>query len=389
MNQFNKTINRLGTYCTQWDFVKDRFGKDDVLPFTISDMDISTSPEILLALQKRVDHGIFGYTRWNHPDFKNAIISWYQKRFDCPIQDSWIAYTPSVIYGIVKVLSVYNPQKKPICFITPCYDGFMKILSSNDYPTKTVHQSLDNGVYNLDWNELETALSQSKVFLLCNPNNPNGYVWSAEDLTKIIELCKKHKVIIVSDDIHMDFVYKPALFTPIIKVAQKMDYLDNVVIITSSAKTFNLSSLGGAYIICPNITKLAEYVYLLGNKDSLSSAPALFITSLITGYTQSEAWTDELIEYCHQNLIFVKEYLEKHLPTLSVTIPEGTYFAWIDCSKLGIPMSEIQDKLLNIGKVAIMDGDRYEESAPFLRMIIACPRSKVEDGLKRLVKSLL
>ncbi len=388
MYNFNKTINRLNTYCSQWDFVKDRFGKEGLLPFTISDMDIQTSPEILEALQKRVTHGIFGYTRWNHADYKNAIISWYQKRFDCSIKEEWIAYSPNVMYGIVRILSLHNPHKDPICLITPCYDGFIKILSANKYPIKPIHQSLINEKYHLDWNDLEKSLSQSKIFLLCNPNNPNGYLWSREDLTKIIELCKKYQVMIISDDIHMDFVYKPAQFIPIIKIAQEMDYLDNVVIITSSAKTFNLSSIGGAYIICPNTTKLSEYIYILGNGDSLGSTTALYITSLITGYNESEKWVDQLTEHCQQNIIFLKEYLQQQLPTLKVIVPQGTYFAWIDCSNLGISMTEIQKKLINIGKVAIMDGDRYQEPTPFLRMVIACPRSKVEEGLKRLVESL-
>ncbi|MGL4394587.1 MAG: MalY/PatB family protein [Brevinema sp.] len=380
---FNKPVNRLGTYCTQWDFVKDRFGKEGLLPFTISDMDMPTSPEIQKALEKRISHGIFGYTRWDHSDYKNAIIHWYQSRFATKIESDWIAYAPNVIYAVVQFLQMHNPQGEAVAVITPCYDGFEKILKANHFAMNTIHMSTNE----LDWDLFEQQISKSRIFLLCNPNNPNGKLWSEEELSKMLEICKKHKVYIISDDIHMDYVYAPKKFTPITRIAEKFDYLDKVLIITSSSKTFNLSSLGGAYIICPNQEDKAKYLNILQNRDSLASAMCLHIESVIAGYNHSGQWLDELCAYYHENLLFVQKTLSESHLGLKMEIPEATYFGWIDCSDLNLSSEEIKDRLINKGKVAIMDGDRYLEQRPFLRMVIACPRSKVEDGLQRLIQS--
>lgn len=388
MINFNKIINRKGTYSTQWDFIQDRFGRGDLLPFTISDMDIPI-PEVLQeALLNRVEHGIFGYTRWNHEPYKNAIINWYKNSFNCSINEAWIGYAPSVIYAVVKFLELYNPQHKPVAFTTPCYDGFIKILNANNFPVLTVHQEIQGEEYLLDWNLLETTISQSGVFLLCNPNNPNGYLWSKNDLTMLIKICKKYNVPIVSDDIHMDFVYEPNIFTPIIKIAEELDYLEKVIIISSASKTFNISGLGGAYIICPNHKLLEKYLHILKEKDSLSSAMILNILATIVGYNQCQPWVQDLKQYLYQNLIFVDQYLKDHIPTIKFSIPKSTYFAWLDCSHLGLNSTELQQQLINKGKVAIMNGQVYQENKVFLRFNIACPISKVEDGLNRLVLSL-
>lgn len=380
---FDKTINRLGTYCTQWDYTQDRFGKKGLLPFTISDMDIQTSPEIMKIFQKKIAHGIFGYTRWDHSDYKGAIAHWYQKRFQTIIEESWIVYSPNVINALVRFLNLINPNKKAVCLITPCYDGFVKILDSNAFPMNKVHQRQDV----IDWEVLEQQLSKSAVFLLCNPNNPNGHLWSEAELKEIVCLCKKHSVFLLSDDIHMDFVYKPNRFTPILKVSKDMDYEHRTIIITSCSKTFNLSGLGGAYAICPNNDLKEQYLRTLKDCDALGSAMVLHIESLITGYTQSELWVDQLCAYLHDNLMIVQNFFQTKNMGMISNVPPSTYFSWIDCSPINLTMAEIQDRLINRGGIAIMDGNRYLEMMPFLRMNIAAPRSKIQEGLARIEKS--
>ncbi|MGL4561147.1 MAG: MalY/PatB family protein [Brevinema sp.] len=381
---FDKIINRKGTYCTQWDYIEDRFGEKDLLPFSISDMDIPTSPEISDILTKRVNHGIFGYTRWNHSDYKGSIVSWYHKRFQTSLHEDWIAYSPNVMYAVARFLNFVD-HNKGVCIMTPCYDGFIKVIQANNLPMNTVPQ--DN--HEINWDYFEQQLTKSSVLLLCNPNNPNGHVWTEEEQIKIINLCKKHKVFIISDDIHMDFIYKPYKFTPILKTAAQQDYLDNTAIITSSSKTFNLSGLGGAYIICPNKKIREQFIFTLNNKDSLGSAPTLHVESLMVGYNQSEYWVNELCDYIHNNAMYVHQYLKEHLPMLHHELPQGTYFSWIDCSTLNLTMAQIQEKLIQKGKVAIMDGDRYLAQKPFLRFLNCCPHSKVIEGLKRIHQSFI
>ncbi|MGL4366671.1 MAG: MalY/PatB family protein [Brevinemataceae bacterium] len=389
MTYFDKIVERRGTYCTQWDFVKDRFGKDKLLPFSISDMDFSSSPEIINALTKRVQHGIFGYTRWNHDDYKNAVVLWYNTRFRTEINPEWISYAPGVVYAVVKFLQLLNPDKFPVCLITPCYDGFIKILKANNYPINSIHQTITgNSGYQLNWDEFEKKLSLSKVFLLCNPNNPNGFLWKEEELDRIVEICKKHNVIILSDDIHMDFVYRPSCLKPILISSKKFDYQNQTIILTSHTKTFNLSGLGGAYVICPDNNIRAQYQDLLSNAESLGSASTLHITGLITGYNECAYWIDEIQTYLLENFTFAVKYLADHLPALKTFVPEATYFLWINCSELDLSMDQIQYRLINKGKVAIMDGVRYQEDIPFLRMNIACPKSKLKEGLQKICLGL-
>ncbi|MGL4676856.1 MAG: MalY/PatB family protein [Brevinema sp.] len=381
---FDYIINRLGTYCTQWDYVQDRFGKAELLPFTISDMDIRTAPNIITSLQKRLNHGIFGYTRWDQDDYKNSIKDWYQRRFYTEIEPSWIVYSPNVMYAVASFLRMIDNKKQGICLINPCYDGFITVLNGNKFP---IH-SVDMKSHKLDWNILEQQLAKSKIFLLCNPNNPNGHLWTREELICIVELCKKYDVFLLSDDIHMDFVYKPFQMIPVIKIAQELDYLDHTLIISAISKTFNLSGLGGAYIICPNLEYRADYMEILKNRDCLSSALILHITALMAGYQDSELWVEELCQYFYGNLQLVHDFfLANPQLKMSAEISQATYFSWIDCSQMGLTSTEIQDALINKGGVAIMDGDRYCETLPFLRMNIACPRSKVQEGLQRIKQS--
>ena len=388
MTDFNNIINRTGTYSTQWDFIQDRFGRGDLLPFTISDMDIAMPPIMQEALISRVQHGIFGYTRWNHDDYKGSIVHWYKDSYQANIQESWISYTPNVIYALTRFLDLLDPNHKGVSLITPCYDGFMKILKANKFPIFPIAQSIIEKEYRLDWNKLEDAISQSGVFLLCNPNNPNGYLWTREDLEKIVKTCKKHGVAIISDDIHMDYVYGTKSIIPITTVAEELDYLDKVVIISSASKTFNISGLGGAYVLCPNQKINDTFQFILKEKDSLSSAMALNVLATIVGYTECKPWLEELKAYFYNNLSFVDNYLKTNLPEIKFTIPEATYFAWLDCSGLGLSSEQFQDKLVNKGKVAIMGGTPYQEPKTFLRYNVACPLSKVKEGLERICLSL-
>ena len=379
---FNTVIDRRGTYCTQWDYVKDRFGKDGLLPFTISDMDFQAPDEIVDALIKRVNHRVFGYSRWNNEDFKNSIEFWYNSRFDFQIDKEWILYAPSVIYSVAKFIEMKSEKGDGVLILTPAYDGFFKVIADND--RKIIASSLvKNGKnYEVDFEDFEEKCKVSKIFLMCSPHNPVGKVWSVEEIEKIISICKKYNVFIISDEIHMDIVYR-GKHTPILKIAG--DYIDNMAICTAASKTFNIPSLGGAYILCTTSKDRDEYLRVLKNKEALSSPSILGVIATITAYNSCGYWVDELLKYTKENIEFVKKYLEEQIPELNCEIPDGCYFAWVDFSGLNISSEEFQKALIDIGKVAIMPGLTYgEEGEKYLRFNVGCPRKKVEDGLSRI-----
>lgn len=383
---FDEIKDRRGTYCTQWDYVKDRFGKEGLLPFTISDMDLESPEEVAEALVKRINHKIFGYSRWNHDDFKNSIENWYKKRFSCEINKDWIVYSPSVIYAVSKFVEMKSEKGDGVLINTPGYDGFFKMILGNERriissPLKNV-----NGKYEIDFEDFEKKCREAKIFLLCSPHNPVGKVWTEKELAKIIEICKKNNVFIISDEIHMDIVYNKK-HIPIVSLGK--DYLENIVLCTSASKTFNIPAFTGSYLFIPSEKSREDFLKILKERDALSSPSILAVIATMTAYNECEYWVDELIKYTENNIRFVKEYLEKNIPELFCEIPDGSYFVWIDFSKLGISSEEFQKYLIDIGEVAVMPGLTYgEEGRYFLRLNVACSIKKVEDGLKRIKKTV-
>lgn len=388
-SHFDEAINRKGTFCTQWDYIEDRFGTGDLLPFSISDMDFQSPPEIMEAMQNRTKHGIFGYTRWNHHDYKSAITDWYKRRFSAQIAEDWIVYSPSVIYSIARLIEMLSAEGDHIVLQTPAYDAFFKCIHASN--RKLIANPLvnQNGQYTIDFNDLEKKLShkKAKILLLCNPHNPTGRVWTERELTKMVNLCAKYQVKIISDDIHMDIVYPGRKFTPITSVTND---LDHIFICSSASKTFNTPGLGGSYALLPDEGLRERFMTLLKNRDGVSSANIFGEIAVITGYRYGEKWVDDLCTYLYNNMKLMKDFIEQEIPAIHFEIPESTYLAWLDCSRLQTTDKELQSALVEDGKVGIMSGTVYgENDRVFLRMNIGCPQSKLLDGLSRLKQSVL
>lgn len=387
--QFDKIINRVGTYSTQWDYVEDRFGEKDLLPFTISDMDFAIPENVSHELHARLKHPVFGYTRWNHSDYKGAIISWFKNRFESEVEEDWISYSPSVIYSVSRLIELKSEENEGIVTQTPAYDAFFKTIEGSN--RKVVENALiyKDGQYILDWKDLEYKLSQPEntVLLLCNPHNPTGLVWSEEDLTRIITLCQTYNVFIISDDIHMDVTRANKKYQPI---THYVETYDQIALCSSTSKSFNVPGLGGSYVFIPDKVLYEEFQYLLKNRDGLSSANILGMVATMAAYTEEGAsWIDELNDYVDQNLKFVESYLNQYLPKLKYKVADSTYLAWIDIQDLPYSMEELQKALVEEGKVAIMAGTIYGGNGEhFLRFNVGCPRSKVEQGLKKLNEAI-
>ncbi|GGB61953.1 MalY/PatB family protein [Fictibacillus barbaricus] len=388
-HSFDDEINRLGTFCTQWDYIEDRFGEKDLLPFSISDTDFKVPQEVLEALKNRIDHGIFGYTRWNHEEFKGSIEEWYRKRFSSFINKDWIAYSPSVIYSISKLIEQLTDQGDHIVVQTPAYDAFFKLIKDNKRVLSENKLIYEKYKYSIDFQDLDEKLAhpRAKVLILCSPHNPTGRVWTRDELNKIISLCKKHGVYIISDEIHMDIVLKPNRHIPIVEVAG--EYLENISICTSASKTFNTPGLGGSYTIIPNEIIREEFLLTLKNKDGLSSTSTLGAIALMTAYLTCDQWVVDLNAYLKGNMEIVKVFLDTHLPAAHFHVPESTYLAWIDISDLPYSDEQLQKAMIHHGKVAIMPGEMYGKNGKgFIRMNVGCPSSKVIEGLQRLKKAI-
>ncbi|MBO2534088.1 cystathione beta-lyase [Planifilum fulgidum] len=384
-HNFDRVIDRRGTHCTQWDYVEDRFGVPDLLPFTISDMDIPSPPSILKALESRVKHGIFGYTRWNHREFKGAVRRWFARRFSADIDEDWIVYSPSVIYACSKLIEMLSEEGDHIVVQTPAYDAFrpmVKALRRRWVPNELKYEK---GRYGIDFADLEKKLAhpKAKILLWCSPHNPTGRVWRRWELEEMIRLCRKHRVFVISDEIHMDIVYAPFRHIPVTQAAA--GHLEGVFLCTSASKTFNTPGLGGSYAILPNPDIRRRFLKAMKERDGLSSASIPGILATIEGYNHAEDWVDSLVEYLYGNMETVSSFLRRHLPEFQFSMPEATYLAWIDASRAPFTEEALQEALIRRGKVAIMPGSVYgANTSSFLRMNVGCPRSKVLEGLKRM-----
>lgn len=369
---FDEPINRKGTQCTQWDYVEDRFGEKNLLPFTISDTDFKVPAAVEAALIKRMQHPVFGYTRWNHNEFKQAVCKWYSERFNSMIKSDWLVYSPSVMYSVKQLVTLLSEPGDGIIIQTPAYDAFYKMIKENK--RKIVPNALiyDAKSYRIDFEELTRLMAQpeNKVLLLCSPHNPTGRVWQKDELQRIIELAKTHDVFIISDEIHMDIVRKGQRHQPIIDLLQ-----ENVALVTSGSKTFNFPGLIYSYGIIPDPKLRERFLTQLKEADGLSSTSIFGMTATIAAYDNESKWVDQLNDYLDGNIAYVIAYLQEHHPELMVTKSEATYLMWIDCTALGLTMAELQQRMIRKGKVAIMSGEIYgKEGRNFLRLNIGCSR---------------
>ncbi|MBO0461099.1 MULTISPECIES: MalY/PatB family protein [unclassified Enterococcus] len=383
---FNEQIDRKGTYCTQWDYIEDRFGKNDLLPFTISDTDFKVPTGVEVALLERLQHPIFGYTRWNHSDFKAAVAHWYKEHFGHQIDEDWLVYSPSVIYSIKQLICLLSESGEGVIIQTPAYDAFYKLIAGNDRKLVMNELIYQNGTYQLDFENLSQLLErpENKILLLCSPHNPTGRVWTKKELVNIIELAKKNEVFIISDEIHMDILRKGQQHRPLTEFIQK-----NVAVVTSGSKTFNFPGLIFSYGLIPDPSLRQRFLHQMKEADGLSSTSIFGLVATISAYEKEGSWVTELNQYIDDNIAFVTTYLKQHHPEIIVTKSEATYLMWLDCSQVPFNMEQLQQRMIERGKVAIMSGEVYgETSRNFLRLNVGCPRKKLEEGLRRLTESL-
>jgi len=385
MFNFDEVIDRRGSWSTQWDFVADRFGVPDLLPFTISDMDFRTAPVVLQALNQRLEHGVFGYSRWQHDDFLAACCHWMASRFGYQLQPETLVYGPSVIYMVAQMIRHWSEVGDEVVIHTPAYDAFYKTVRGNQRQVLDMPLQRTGEGWQCDMTALEARLARPrcKILLLCSPHNPTGKVWTAAELQQMAELCERYQVRVISDEIHMDMMMADQPHTPWAHVAR-----GDWALFTSASKSFNLPGLTGAWGIIPDAADRAAWFQALKNADGLSSPAVLAVAAHIAAYRHGAPWLDALRDYLSGNLTWVADRLNTAFPQLNWQPPQATYLAWIDLNPLGIGEEALQQALIQ-QRVAIMPGSTYGSAGQgFLRLNVGCPRSKVEDGVSRLIAAL-
>lgn len=386
MFDFSTVVDRHGTWCTQWDYVADRFGAADLLPFTISDMDFATAPCITDALHQRINHGVLGYSRWKNDEFLAAVEHWFRQRFNSRIDKETIVYGPSVIYMVSELIRLWSKAGDGVVVHTPAYDAFYNAIGGNARQVVAVEMEKQAAGWQGNMAALEAALAkpENKILLLCSPQNPTGKVWTLEELTHMAELCARYDVAVISDEIHMDMVWGAHRHTPWNAVAR-----GKWALLTSGSKSFNIPALTGAYGLIGDEESRNGYLSALKGRDGLSSPSVLALTAHIAAYQQGEPWLDALRRYLEENLFYIAQELNSAFPKLNWQPPEATYLAWIDLRPLNIDDRALQKVLIAQQKIAIMPGYTYgNEGNGFVRLNAGCPRSKLEQGVQRLIAGI-
>lgn len=375
---FDEVISRRGTLSYKWDSATDA----EVLPLWVADMDFRTSPAIIEALQRRVAHGIFGYTRV--PDaYYQAVTNWFARRHGWNIQREWMIYTSGVVPAVSAVIKALTVPGDKVLVQTPVYNCFFSSIRNNGCTLAASPLLRVGNTWQMDFEDLERKASDPdvKVFLLCNPHNPVGRVWTREELLKAGEICSRHGVTVVSDEIHCELVYPGHAYTPFASISD--DFSAHAIVCISPSKAFNIAGLQIANIVVPD-EAVRRKIDKAININEVCDVNPFGVTATIAAYTEGEEWLNQLLVYLQANYKWMQDYCRTHLPDFPISDLEGTYLVWMDCSILHKTSDVLEQELLDESKLWLNAGTMYgAEGEGFMRWNIACPRSVLAEGLER------
>ena len=384
---FDTVIERRNTRSLKYDFAVERGMSEDILPMWVADMDFKTSSYIEDALAERVREGVFGYSEVKTPYFE-IVRDWMVKRHGWQPQEEWLVKTPGVVTALAMAVKAYTEPGDAVLIQLPVYYPFAEVIEDNGrrVVSNTLYRGEDNR-YHMDFEDFEEKIVQHKVklFLLCNPHNPVGRVWTAEELTRLGDLCVKHGVIVVSDEIHEDFVFqgKQQVFAGL-----KKEYEERCIVCTSPSKTFNLATMVLSNIFIPNRDLRKRFRKQLDGAG-ISQLGVMGLIACETAYSRGEEWYLAMHAYVRGNIVYVKNYVEQNLPGVTMTEHEGTYLVWLDFSGTGLSETKLEDMIVNRAKLWLDGGTMFGESGKgFQRINVACPRSILEEAMGRLKKAL-
>ena len=380
---FDKINNRYNTDCLKYDFAVER-GKDaKILPLWIADMDFRVHDGIINAIKDRADHGIFGYTDPKEDYFK-TLCGWLERRHGWKADPSKFSLVCGVVFAICSLIRALTKEGDGVIICQPVYYPFKSSIVDNNRKLIVSELKNDNGNYTVDYEDFERKIVKNKVkmFILCSPHNPVGKVWTREELERLGDICLKHGVFVVSDEIHADFVFGDSKHIPFCTV--KKQFADNCAVCTAPTKTFNIAGLHVAHVYIENQDIRKKFVQEL-DKQGYSQPNIFGITACKAAYENGEEWLEELKKYLSENIAFVKQYLADNLPMISLREPQGTYLLWLDCRKLGLNDEQLQDLVENKAKLWLDDGYIFGAGGSgFERINAACPRSVLKTALERL-----
>ena len=382
---FNKEINRYNTKSLKYDFKEEKGKPADIFPMWVADMDFKLPENILEEIKERVKDGIFGYSK---PDdsYKEEVKKWYKKHFNIEINKDWIVNTPGIVFALATAVKTLTKENDYVLINSPVYYPFSEVIENNN--RKIISSDLvltENYHYEINFKDLEEKIEKYKVklYLLCSPHNPVGRVWTKEELLRVIEICKKHNVFIVCDEIHSDFVWK-GKHTSLLNFK---DYQKNMLVCTAPSKTFNIAGLQVSNIFIPNNIVRENFEKEIA-KTGYSLINTMGIVACEAVYKNGEEWLNELKKYIVGNIDLVRAFLQEKLQKVRLIEPEGTYLLWLDFRGTGLTDEEIENKMTNEAKIWLDGGNMFGTLGErFQRINVALPREKLKWALEQIEKA--
>jgi len=379
---FDEVINRENTSSYKFDLRKKLFGNDKVIPMWVADMDFKTPPFIIDAIQERLEHEILGYTFISRSVI-DSVVHWNLSRHNWEIKPEWISFSPGVVPALNLLVLAFTRPGEKIIVQPPVYFPFFSAVLNHGRELLYNPLRFENGGYVMDFEDLESKIdARTRMMFLCNPHNPTGNVWSHEVLKKIADLCLAKNILLISDEIHSDLVFKGNRHLPAAKISG--DIAQNTITCMSPSKTFNLAGLSTSYLVIPDRKLRLQYEKTLDHIH-VGAGNIFGFTAMEAAYRHGQEWLDQLIDYIEGNLSLLQEFTEKNIPGIRVIRPQATYLIWLDCRELGMTPADLKSFMIDRAGLGLSDGPIFGTGGEgFQRINIACPRSVLYEALLKL-----
>jgi cystathionine beta-lyase len=375
-------VDRKSTYAVKLDEASKKFGTDDLLPLWVADMDIASPSCVQKAIQKRALHPVYGYTVYPERYF-SAIQSWYHKRFGWEIPKEWIVPAYGVVPSLNFAIHAYTEENDGIIIQTPLYPPFSGSVRRQKRRILDNTLIYEEGSYRIDFDDFEVKAKEARLFLLCSPHNPSGRVWDREELEKIIDICLENEVVIVSDEIHADIVYKK--MHRVLGSFEKIQ--EQCVILNAPSKTFNIAGLNTSYAIIPNRKLRIAYIHEQ-NSSGITNGTPFGIEALMAAYEEGEAWLEGLKEMLWENIMFVKDFISQHTLPIKVVNTEATFLVWLDCKEMGLSHEKLVEFFIHEAKLGLNDGMSFGKAGEgFMRLNIGTSKEVIKKAMKQLLQA--
>lgn len=382
---FDEVIERKGTDSVKWDGVESRWGRNDLIPMWVADMDFRTAPFVVEALKKRLEHEVLGYT-FACKEWSESIVKWLINRHGWAIRENMLTFTPGIVRGLAFAVQCFTEKGDKIMVMPPVYHPFFLVSERNERQVVFSPLVLKEGSLYIDFGRFEKDIAGCKLLILSNPHNPGGRVWTKEELHRIAEICYDKGTLVISDEIHADLTLPPYHHSTFALVSEKARM--NSLVFMSPSKAFNMPGLASSYVVIENESLLNRFRTYM-EASEFNEGHLFAYLSVAAAYSHGTEWLDQVIDYIQGNIDFTENFLKTNIPVIGMIRPQASYLVFLDCRKLGLKQEELNRLFVEDAHLALNDGTTFgKEGEGFMRLNVACPRSVLAQALQQLERAV-